>query len=161
MWWLWLYLLFEDWLGETHYECARQVPQPLSILWEKIFWPATTYSGGSRGGKGDKNFVLGLKLQKIATKCFFALLAIFSFEVIFSGGMPSLQGSVHQPLSAHKQGALLHNNNVQDVFVGCRYNPHSTQVHLKTKNVICEQCGSTFYHASNLKRHREAVHLVK
>ena len=36
-----------------------------------------------------------------------------------------------------------------------------TQVHLKTKNVICEQCGSTFYHASNLKRHREAVHLVK
>ena len=46
-------------------------------------------------------------------------------------------------------------------FLELTFHSTFTQVHLKTKNVICEQCGSTFYHASNLKRHREAVHLVK
>ena len=36
---------------------------------------------------------------------------------------------------------------------------HINKVHLKTKNVICEHCGSAFYHASHLKRHRESVHI--
>ena len=160
MWWLWLYLLLEDWLGETHYECARQVPQPLSILWEKIFWPATTYSGGSRGGKGDKNFVLGLKLQKIATKCFLHFWQYSVLKSYFQAECPHCRGR-YTNLSQHINKVPCCTTIMYKVFVGCRYNPHPTQVHLKTKNVICEQCGSTFYHASNLKRHREAVHLVK
>ena len=35
---------------------------------------------------------------------------------------------------------------------------HIHKVHLKTKNVMCEKCGMTFYHNSNLKKHIETTH---
>ena len=38
---------------------------------------------------------------------------------------------------------------------------HIHKVHLKTKNVMCDKCGQTFYHVSNLKRHVESVHTLK
>ena len=31
-------------------------------------------------------------------------------------------------------------------------------MHLKTKNVMCDKCGMTFYHNSNLKKHIESTH---
>ena len=35
---------------------------------------------------------------------------------------------------------------------------HIHKVHLKTKNVMCDKCGMTFYHNSNLKKHIESTH---
>ena len=35
---------------------------------------------------------------------------------------------------------------------------HIHKVHLKTKNIMCEKCGMTFYHNSNLKKHVETAH---
>jgi len=37
---------------------------------------------------------------------------------------------------------------------------HIHKVHMKLKNVMCEKCGMTFYHASNLKRHEQSVHKI-
>ena len=47
VWRLWLHLLFEDRPGETHYECPRQVPEPVPFLWKEVFRPATTYTSCS------------------------------------------------------------------------------------------------------------------
>jgi len=38
---------------------------------------------------------------------------------------------------------------------------HIHKVHLKTKNIMCDKCGMTFYHNSNLKKHIETVHAVQ
>ena len=35
---------------------------------------------------------------------------------------------------------------------------HIHKVHLKTKNIMCDKCGMTFYHNSNLKKHLETAH---
>lgn len=37
---------------------------------------------------------------------------------------------------------------------------HIHKVHLKTKNIMCDICGMTFYHNSNLKKHMETTHAV-
>jgi len=38
---------------------------------------------------------------------------------------------------------------------------HIHKVHLKTKNIMCDKCGMTFYHNSNLKKHIETVHATQ
>ena len=38
---------------------------------------------------------------------------------------------------------------------------HIHKVHLKTKNIMCDKCGMTFYHNSNLKKHIETTHAVQ
>merc|ERR1712012_1357986 len=38
---------------------------------------------------------------------------------------------------------------------------HIHKVHLKAKNIMCDKCGMTFYHNSNLKKHIETVHAVQ
>jgi len=35
---------------------------------------------------------------------------------------------------------------------------HIHKVHLKTKNIMCDKCGMTFYHNSNLKKHTDTAH---
>ena len=36
---------------------------------------------------------------------------------------------------------------------------HIHKVHLKTKNIMCDKCGMTFYHNSNLKKHQDTAHV--
>ena len=35
---------------------------------------------------------------------------------------------------------------------------HIHKVHLKTKNIMCDKCGMTVYHNTNLKKHLETAH---
>ena len=150
---LWVQLLSQDWPGEAHLQCAWQ--GEINRNWSHLSLCTCCDIYKKSSSKlvqfrspcpvcGKKYSDLRQHVRIVHEGAKVGFLVVFKNLIIWS---PNLFDVIYiQAECPHCKGKY------------SNLSQHIHKVHLKTKNIMCDKCGMTFYHNSNLKKHLETAH---